>query len=169
MAIPLLGALGLGLKALRFGKNLISPGNKIGDAVKVIQALRDKGDRTSEFESAVRVKQIEADRDVAVAQVKASETSWKDEFILVIITFPYIMLFLIGVFGVVDALVGTPPEGIERFDLMLTRFDTTIHHLEDFPNWYTYGIFIPIGLACFGIKAHGIMKNGSGRSPDSRV
>ena len=164
MAIPLLGGLGLGLKILKFGKSLISPDNKLADAVKVIQEIRGKGDRSSEFESAVRVKEVEADKDVALAQIRASSLGWRDEFILIIITFPYIMLFLIGMFGVIDALVSIPPQGVERFDLMLTRFDTTIGHLEDFPGWWTYGIFIPIGLACFGIKAREIVRNGGKRS-----
>ena len=156
----------MGLKALRFGKNLISPGNKLGDAVKVIQALRDKGDRTSEFKSAVRVKEIEAERDVAVAQVKASATSWKDEFALFLVSWPYIVNFLIGTAGVVDALLLGQPAGTDRFELAFDRFDNTIKALSDFPLWYEV-LFSSIVSACFGIRGYGIYKdkkNGNGHS-----
>ena len=169
MAIPLLGGLGLGLKILKFGKSLISPDNKLADAVKVIQEIRGKGDRSSEFESAVRVKEVEADKDVALAQIRASSLGWRDEFALGLVSYPYIMNFLIGTAGVIDALFLSQSVGVNRFDLAFERFDETIKALNDFPLWYEL-LFGSIVSACFGIRGYGIYKekkngNGHNRTP----
>lgn len=98
-------------------------------------------------EAAVEQEEIKAGRDVAVEQVKASKQSWKDEFALFLISWPYIILFAIGTWGAMGTLWH------RDFDLALQRFDLTIQHLSSFPEWYTWGIFVPVILSCFGIRA----------------
>ena len=90
--------------------------------------------------------EVNAGRDVAVEQIKASQNSWKDEFALGLISMPYIILFTIGTVGSLGALFNGD------FDLALARFDQTIQHLANFPDWFTIGIFVPVILACFGIR-----------------
>ena len=120
-------------------------------------------------EASVKKEEIKAGRDVAIAQVRAGEKSWKDEFALFLVAWPYAMLFFIGTWGAVDALIRLDPE------LALRRFQDTIQHLSAFPGWYTWGVFVPALCAALGIRAYAVKQNGNGnhvrtsKEPDQKV
>jgi len=73
--------------------------------------------------------------------VKASTSSWKDEFVLIIYATPVVLVF-------VPALQPYVVAGFEALALL--------------PQWYT-GVFVAISLASFGIRATGTIKSLMGK------
>ena len=160
---------GLGL-ALVLGKKLLGGiakrviASKAAPAFDLIRGLAGHG-QVNPFQASVGKEKIKADRDVAVAQINASALGWKDEFALVLVSYPYIVNFIIGTVGVVAALFW-PPEGTaDRFALAFERFDQTIKALNDFPLWYEI-LFSSIVGSVFGLRGvnyYREKKNGKGK------
>ena len=101
---------------------------------------------TGFFKDKAKLKQAKVEGQIAITQqaskniadwellhAKGSQSSWKDEYVLIIFSIPTIMVFI-------PWLAPYATAGFE-----------TLHTL---PEWYTY-TFITIALASYGIK----MKN----------
>ena len=82
-------------------------------------------------EAIVYEKKATADIDWDLAAIKASNNSWKDEWLVILFSIPMIMAFIPGLEGVVA-------RGFEQLDMM--------------PDWYQYSLGVIIA-ASFGIRS----------------
>ena len=85
----------------------------------------------AEAEAAVMIKQAESAADWETAMARASQQSWKDEWLVILFSIPMIMAFIPGLEGVVA-------RGFEQLDMM--------------PDWYQYSLGVIIA-ASFGIRS----------------
>ena len=81
-------------------------------------------------EAIVYEKKATADIDWDLEAIKASNNSWKDEWLVILFSIPMIMAFIPGLEGVVA-------RGFEQLDMM--------------PDWYQYSLGVIIA-ASFGIR-----------------
>tara|TARA_Y100000814_G_C12151885_1_gene341205 strand:- start:135 stop:512 length:378 start_codon:yes stop_codon:yes gene_type:complete len=82
-------------------------------------------------EAIVYEKKATADIDWDLEAIKASNNSWKDEWLVILFSIPMIMAFIPGLEGVVA-------RGFEQLDMM--------------PDWYQYSLGVIIA-ASFGIRS----------------
>ena len=82
-------------------------------------------------EAIVYEKKATADIDWDLEAFKASNNSWKDEWLVILFSIPMIMAFIPGLEGVVA-------RGFEQLDMM--------------PDWYQYSLGVIIA-ASFGIRS----------------
>ena len=136
------------------GKSLVGKLISKGGADVVGSIL--KGNPASEIAKAsVEKEEIKAGRDVAVEQIRAQKDSWKDEYALLLISWPYLMLFALGSWAAIDAMfdnVSDPEEALRRFNL-------TIDQLANFPEWFAW-LFGAAMTAALGIRVHAARNGG---------
>lgn len=82
-------------------------------------------------EAIVYEKKATADIDWDLEAIKASNNSWKDEWLVILFSIPMIMAFIPGLEGVVA-------RGFEQLNMM--------------PDWYQYSLGVIIA-ASFGIRS----------------
>ena len=82
-------------------------------------------------EAIVYEKKATADIDWDLEAIKASNNSWKDEWLVILFSIPMIMAFIPGLEGVVA-------RGFDQLDMM--------------PDWYQYSLGVIIA-ASFGIRS----------------
>ena len=82
-------------------------------------------------EAIVYEKKATADIDWDLEAIKASNNSWKDEWLVILFSIPMIMAFIPGLEGVVA-------RGFEQLEMM--------------PDWYQYSLGVIIA-ASFGIRS----------------
>ena len=82
-------------------------------------------------EAIVYQKKATADIDWDLEAIKASNNSWKDEWLVILFSIPMIMAFIPGLEGVVA-------RGFEQLEMM--------------PDWYQYSLGVIIA-ASFGIRS----------------
>jgi hypothetical protein len=76
--------------------------------------------------------------------LEARQSDWKDEFVLVILTIPILVLAW--------AVVSDDPEAMRKVELFFEYFSTL-------PSWFT-NLWILVVASIFGIKGTQIFRNG---------
>lgn len=88
--------------------------------------------RLKEAEIDAKRKRIENDQDWEAIQAQASASSWKDEYLVILFSFPFIMSFI-------------PP----MVPYVAAGFDV----LSEAPQWYSIGLGVMIS-ASFGVRIY---------------
>jgi len=76
--------------------------------------------------------------------LEARQSDWKDEFVLVILTIPILVLAW--------AVISDDPEAMRKVELFFEYFSTL-------PSWFT-NLWILVVASIFGIKGTQIFRNG---------
>ena len=126
MAFPIINLLSM---AFKVGTHIYK--NKQQTKMLMSDAQRVHAERMSRGEIEYKAKIIES-----------NDKSWKDEFVLILISLP-ILLLAYSVFS-------DSPDVRERLDLFFSYFN-------NFPYWYQ-AIFIGVVSAIYGLKGANIMK-----------
>ena len=86
---------------------------------------------TIRSEATIKEKQAAGEIDWDIAQAKASDNSWKDEWLVILFSVPLILAFIPGMEDVVS-------HGFQQ--------------LEQMPEWYQYSLGV-IVAASFGVRS----------------
>lgn len=84
-----------------------------------------------------KLERIKTDADWEARMADASANSWKDEYLIIVLTLPVIFVGY-----------GIATENLEIIDRVNTGFET----LSSLPEWYQYLLFIGVS-ASFGLKS----------------
>jgi len=115
----------------------------IGPAVDLAKDfIKGKADEKKAIQNA-KIKKIENDANWETTMADATKSSWKDEYLIILLTLP---LWLIGWAIAMD----DPP--------MLDRVHQGFKALQELPEFYQYLLYTGV-LASFGVKgADALMK-----------
>ena len=86
---------------------------------------------TIKSEAKIKERQATVEIDWDIAQAKASEGSWKDEWLTILFSVPLILAFIPGAEGIVES-------GFRQLEMM--------------PTWYQYSLGV-IVAASFGVRS----------------
>ena len=112
-------------------------GDLIGLGKTYIQGKQKKAQAKADAEAAVMIKAAESEANWENIQAKNSGDSWKDEYLIIILTIPAIMCFFDG-----------GPEIVKNgFDALSTM-----------PDFYQHFLYLGV-TASFGIKGFKAFKN----------
>ena len=89
-------------------------------------------------------KMARGEREYQGKLLEARQSDWKDEFVLVILTIPILVLAW--------AVISDDPEAMRKVELFFEYFSTL-------PSWFT-NLWILVVASIFGIKGTQIFRNG---------
>ena len=89
-------------------------------------------------------KWLEAKKLTKVNYLEARQTDWKDEFVLLILSAPIVVLAW--------AVISDDPEAMDKVKLFFEYF-------QSLPSWFT-NLWILVVASIFGIKGTQIFRNG---------
>ena len=116
---------------------LLGPALELGK-----EFIKGKADEKKAIQNA-KIKKIENDANWEATMADATKSSWKDEYLIILLTLP---LWLIG-----WAIAMDDPS-------MLERVDQGFKALQELPEFYQYLLYTGV-LASFGVKgADALMK-----------
>lgn len=149
MAFPLLALLGPVGKIFESGLGIISGYFESKRKIAEAKTEAEIALQQAKITSALKIQEGEALHTIEWENLmaKASETSWKDEFVTIVISLPFLAAFF-----------GQGQAATRAFQAM-----------QEAPEWYTY-TFIAVFLAAIGIRVSDTVsamirkhKNGNGK------